>query len=273
MKKICMFGAALILALVLSNCGGGATSGPLAVTTWGEAFIEQGIPASEFADGWAVTFSVFLINLGEIKAARAGAAPGLLEGAYKIWDLTKTGPFTIATATVPGGLYNDVSYRLKPADNLSTAGNASLADMTLMQTNGYAVYVSGTATKGVATKQFAWGFAVDTHYRECQGTALVTQAGDAKTQLTIHGDHFFYDDLAASDPSLRFQTLADADTNGDNNGIITLQELAAVSGTAFSSLDNYGVGNQAQITDLKAYLEYLVRTLGHIDGEGHCHTH
>ena len=57
--------------------------GTLGVAIWGEEFIETGIPASEFADGYGVTFDSFLINVGEIAVAREeGLTPYTLFGDY-----------------------------------------------------------------------------------------------------------------------------------------------------------------------------------------------
>jgi hypothetical protein len=83
-------------------------------------------------------------------------------------------------------------------------------------------------------------------------------------QLTIHGDHFFYDDLDAPNPNLAFDLIASADAN--NDGDITLAELAAIDITAQT---RYQVGSRP-ITHLRAYIEALTVNLGHIDGEGHC---
>ncbi len=87
-------------------------------------------------------------------------------------------------------------------------------------------------------------------------------------QITIHGDHLFMDSLVEMEPSLRFDAIAAADA--DHDGDVTLEELEAVSQTAFEALDHYDVDPDSGITDLRAYLTYLATTVGHIDGEGHC---
>ena len=47
--------------------GGGVGSGVLQVTTWGEDYIESGIPSDDFEDGYSVTYEKFLIVLGNIE--------------------------------------------------------------------------------------------------------------------------------------------------------------------------------------------------------------
>jgi len=138
-----------------------------------------------------------------------------------------------------------------------------------MQAAGYAVWISGSATKDASTLQFAWGFTGETVYSGCEATESVPDGGTGVTQLTIHGDHLFYESLVDHGAGLRFQALADADVNGD--GEVTPTELAAISGTAFQALDHYDVPPGSGIDNLWHYLAAQIATLGHIDGEGHCH--
>jgi hypothetical protein len=155
------------------------------------------------------------------------------------------------------------------------AGNCTEAQLTLMKDNGYNVYVEGTAMDGTSTITFAWGFTSGTSYSDCHsdehGEGVVVPDGGTETvQFTIHGDHFFYDDLQSEDPSLRFQAIADAD--GDDDGDVTLEELAAVDLTSLP-LGTYGTGGDGSITNLRQFIEALTHTLVHYRGEGHCHAH
>ena len=145
------------------------------------------------------------------------------------------------------------------------AGNASPADTERLTQNGWAVYVEGVATKADVTKRFAWGFEGTQRYFPCESTATFT-AGVAEVQLTIHGDHLFYDDLTAEEPNVAFDVVASADT--DDDGEITVEELTArdITGEA-----RYQVGS-FPVTNLYAFIEHQIGTLGHIDGEGHCET-
>lgn len=257
--------AACCLAL-FTACDAGGGEGELAVQIYGEEFIEEGIPADEFADGWAVTFDSFLISVGEVGVAEAGATAAIDEPKFQIFDLAVASSGAgqqVAAATVPGGAYDDTRYFVAPSAD-AVAGNASAADVALMNDGGYSVYVAGSATKDGATKTFAWGFTTRTRYEACESKAVVDPAAPASVQLTIHGDHLFYDDLFSETPSVRFDLIADADADAD--GAITQAELQAVD---LRPLDNYQVGS-TDIIDLWRFIEYLTSTLGHIDGEGHC---
>lgn len=252
------------LALLAACDGGGA--GDLSVQIYGEEFIEAGIPADVFADGWSVTFDNFLISVGEVAVAEASADAALDEPRFQIFDLAADSSgagFAVASATVAAGAYDDTRYIVAPSAT-AVAGNVKAGPHELMTTKGYSVYVKGEATRGDERVTFAWGFTTRTVYEACQSKAVVDPATPAEVQLTIHGDHLFYDDLFSEEPSVRFDLIAQADADAD--GIVTAEELAAVD---IRALENYQVGS-TDITDLWRFVEHLTTTLGHIDGEGHC---
>jgi hypothetical protein len=262
-------GVAMMMAscLVSTACGDDseAGEGALGVEIWGEEFIETGIPASEFADGWGVTFDKFLVNVGEISVAEDGAAPAFEDAAMRVFDLAAaSGPVAIGSETAPAGTYDHTAYVIAPTSTTSVVGNASGEDLQLMQGSEYSVYVEGAATNGTETVTFAWGFAKRTDYGPCHSTGVLEADGSVKVQLTIHGDHLFYDDAVSETPVLRFADIAAADT--DSDGAVTQSELEAYDITA---LPNYGVGSY-DIDNLWAFIEHMTSTLGHIDGEGHC---
>ncbi len=258
--------AGLCAAALAVGCesDGGGGEGTLAVEIWGEDFIEAGIPAGEFADGFGVTFERFLVVVSDVSAARGAGTPDVSDPTARVFDLTREGPFPLLTRPVPAGRYDHTNYRIAPATADTTAGNATAADLDEMRAGGLSVLVAGTASDGPVTKHFAWAFTTDTRYVHCASLADVAAGGAATVQLTIHGDHLFYDDLFSETPSLRFAELAAADA--DNDGEVTQAELAAHDITA---LANYGTGSE-DIAELGSFVAFLTRTLGHIDGEGHC---
>lgn len=256
---------ALILAsLSLLACG--SKPGPLQVTIYGEEFIEEGIPADEFSDGWKLTFTKFLVSLGDVSAANQHDAPAILDSTYRIFDLTRPSSgngHNVLSAEVPGGTYNHVGYRIAPPPAGAILGNAVAADLDRLRQGGFGLYVEGTAMKGTTTKTIRWGFTGKTRYGECHSTAVI-DGGSAKSQITIHADHLLYDDLFSSEPNVSFELVASADRNGD--GEVTQAELAAVD---ISTQARYQVGSTG-IRDLWSFISYQTATVGHIDGEGHC---
>jgi hypothetical protein len=257
------------LALADGACGDnidGSLPGTLDVQIYGEQFIEDGIPAGVFADGWSLRFDSFLVSVGEVSATAAGAdTPALEDDTYRIFELAQSSGgdgFLVLSGRVPGGAYDDIGYRIAGSSE-AVAGNATAEDVALMNESGYAIHVEGQATRGDQRRTFAWGFTMATTYRRCRSVAAIDGVG-ASSVLTIHADHLFYDDLVSEEPSVRFDAMASAD--GDGDGDVTTDELSAVDITGF---ERYQVGS-FDVTDLWNFVDHQTSTVGHIDGEGHC---
>ncbi len=274
--------ASLILvasAVSWAACGDEGGSGTLLVTTYGEDFIEKSIPAATgggegMADGYSVKFGKFLVALSGLKVAHGEGDLGGEVAGPLVFDLHPAGPHTVATFQDIGARrWDRVSVTLAPA-KAAAAGNAAAADVKLMNDNGYSVYVEGTAEKGGKKHTFRWGFTTATRYAECHEKTsghgvVVPTGGSATAEITIHGDHLFYDDLQSSDPSLRFEAVAKADADAD--GEVTLAELAKVDLTTLPA-GQYGTGGAGSVKDLGQFIASLTRTLVHFQGEGHCHS-
>ncbi len=252
----------LVLAATVVSCGDDGKEGTVAVTIWGEEFIEEGIPAAELADGWAIHFESFVVTVGGITAAGQSFADA------QTFDLTRPGPLPVASGAATSGAIEPVGYSLLVADNNTTNVNVDTATFDELVAQGWSVYVEGSATKDGSTITFSWGFDVSVDYIGCHATDSVPKGDTGTTQLTIHGDHLFYESLVDHDAGLAFGVLADADADGD--GEVTPAELAAVSGVDFLALDHYNVPAGSNIDNLWDYLAGQIATLGHIDGEGHC---
>lgn len=251
---------------------------PIAIvkfTTWGEEYIEEELPAqvgmaNGFADGWKVKYSKFLVVFKDITVADATGKVASKQPGAKAFDLTKKGPVEVYSASIPATKYEQVSYAVAPDAN-AEAGNIDAADLALLKSRNASLIVLGTATKGAVSKTFEWTFTGDTQYLDCEkaekgGKGVVLTVGNTTTtQLTVHGDHLFYDDLQKPDTKLRFDAIAAADTNNDNK--VTLEELAAVS---LTSLSNYGTGSVSNVRTLREFVTALSRTVGHYEGEGEC---
>ncbi len=232
--------AALAPMAVLTGCG----SATWQVTTWGEAYIEDGIPASAFDDGCSATFDTFTVQITEAAlldgdGAVVGEAPG---GSFA---LTEPGPQDVGSASVPARFYDTARFRIAPE-------------------GGASIHAVGSVTCGADTVAFDWSFTTDTTYVCAPEGLTLASGGTSTTELTVHGDHFFYDGLENADAAVRGQAIVDADADVD--GTVTLAELAAVDVAPLG----YAVGQYSDVTDLAAFVTHLTRTLGHVDGEGHC---
>lgn len=247
----------LVLFTALAACGG---TGTVTFTTWGEEYIENEIPPSSastegFVDGWSLKYSKFVVVLKDVTLAQKSGGKGPQQSGAKVVDLTQKGPVEVVTFNdVPAGKWDLVSYAIAPGDD------------------GVSLHLAGAATKGAVTKTFDWAITNDTLYTGCtnpdfgEGVTIPT-GGTEVVQLTIHGDHFWYDDLQAETARLRFDAMAGADANAD--GIITLAELRAVQLTSLP-LGQYGTGGAASVKTLYDFVAALSRVLGHYRGEGHC---
>lgn len=265
----------LLGMLCLCACNADAGSGKVAFTTWGEEYIEEEIPASEFADGWRVHYTKFLVALSDITVAGA-AGEGAKDTAQRVFDLTKPGKKAVFEAELEAKEWEAVSYRIGPVVSGAIADpSATQADLDAMIAGKYSVYVEGRGEKDGVTKRFAWGFGADTTYKNCRGEvggverpgAVVTAGGTDTIELTIHGDHLFYDDLASADAKLRFVNIASADANDD--GEVTLDELNAVNLEDLVD-GTYQVGGFSDVFTYRDFVTRLSRTVGHFRGEGEC---
>ncbi len=223
------------------GCGG---TGDWVVETWGEDYIEEGMPESVFEDGCSVVYDRFEVGVSEVALLDGdGAIAGSVPGAR--FEMTEPGPQTIGSVGVRATYYSTARFVVSSADDAS-------------------VHASGTLTCGGADKSFDWRFDTATTYL-CEPADLTIPAGgEALTQLTIHGDHLFYDGLEDPDALVRGQAVFDADADAD--GAITQDELAAVSVATLG----YAVGQYSEVTTLADFVSFLTQTLGHVDGEGHC---
>lgn len=269
-----------LAAALLGGCGSETEgTGAVSFSTWGEDYIEKEIPAATFADGWTIKYSKFLIVLGDIRVADEKGAVGAQMETTILVDHHLPGVKPIQSfANLEAKPWTDVSFVSRPADASTTlVMGVTEADLTMMKAQGHAVYVEGSAEKGAEKKTFQWGFGVSTKYAQCRGAkdgreiegVLVTNGGTDDVELTIHGDHFFYDDLQSPDAKVRFEAIASADA--DANGEITLAELSQKKLVDIDpSMGGYGTGILADVNDLGAFVTALSRTLGHFRGEGEC---
>lgn len=266
-----------VAAAALMGCGGG--TGSVVFTTWGEELIEEKLPvkvgdAPGFVDGWELRYTKFLVVISDITVAKSSGGTPARAGGQKVFDLTKKGPVEVARLeSLPADRYDAVSYAIAPA-TAAVAGNADAADVAFINAQQHSLYFEATVTKAAVTKTLKWGFATNTSLEDCEaedtGKGVVVPNGAVETvQLTMHGDHPFYDELQSSEASVRFDAIAGADQ--DDNAEVTLAELEAVSLTTLP-VSQYGTGGASNVKTLKDFVSALTRTVGHFRGEGECTT-
>ncbi len=227
--------AALFLASACSDDKSEGGEGTLNITAYGEDFIELGIPADEMADGWSVNFDTFVVTIDAVNVANKSFP---VSEPVDISVPTEGAGHRISSGVAPVGAHANSSFSITHVE------------------------LAGSAVKDADTKTFNWTFENATNYTACETTTKVTDGGEATFQITVHADHFFYDSLVAEEPQVVFQALADADT--DLDGFITKTELES------TDIGSYDPGNDNTVDNLWTWLIAQSRTLGHVDGEGHC---
>jgi hypothetical protein len=279
--------SAMVAAVAASTvaCGSDNGNGTVVITTWGESFIEDGLSSDAFPkDHWSVKYSRFLVEYHSVTIADENQNIVAKLDHPLVFDMTKkaTGnPKTLATFRLEAKAWPNLSYQVGPISDDAKPGDlASDADVTLLQTDQASVHVEGTATSpDGSTKTFNWSFSPATLFQGCHGEqdgkdvegVLVTNGGTQIVELTVHGDHFFYDDLQSEEAVPRFQALADADA--DHDGDITLAELDQVPLYTIPLAEGtYGTGALGNVNTLGDYERTLSRTIGHYRGEGSCNS-
>lgn len=259
----------LASVLTLAAACGDPEPGSIAVTVYGEEFIEEGIPADVTVDGWRIDFELFLVSIGGAATQAGHDTPELTVPGYQIFDLAQAsggGGYTLATLEAPAGTYDHFGYVIRP-EAAATAGNAHEVDVAAMKAAGSSLRVKGTATKGQTAIWFDWSFTQRLTHAHC----VVEDSVDGNTitmQATIHADHLFYDDLVSAEPNVAFDLIAASDgADGSTpDGTVTQAELAAKD---IRGETRYQVGS-FPVDDLWEFISHQVGTVGHVNGEGHC---
>ena len=238
-----------------------ACSGELDVRAYGEAFAEDGIPATELRDGWSVRFDELVVAFDDVRVT--GVESANADGGY-VFDLAAQSDgrgHPLDALAVATGDYDELHFRVALPTEV-VGGNATDAQIDAMRAGRYAVFVAGEATSNGRTIGFEWGVPIDSSY-DCAIDTRVRADEPTRVELTLHADHLFADDLEV-EPELTFDALAAADT--DDDGVVTPSELGAVE---LAGLDAYQTGRD-DIDDLWAFVGNLALTMPHVNGEGPC---
>ncbi|HEX2568069.1 MAG TPA: hypothetical protein VH877_00835 [Polyangia bacterium] len=284
--------------LPLAACGGSTGNAQIFITA--ESTIPQGIDGGEdpenIRDGWSVRYDKFLVALGNFRAGR-NSAPGdrRTDPRVLILDLTKlpaSGYVLTEFKDLAATRWNQVGYDLPNATPSAVrTDTATQADYDLMVRNGWSLYVEGRLSNPsgqscrptapadcvAATEiRFRWGLRAGTAFDGCspaQGEAgfAVPTGGTAQVKPTIHGDHWFFNNLTNGvEITDRYaQWIANCDL--DRDGETTTGELASVQpGLVFPSSRYSLSGSIIPIDSAFDYLEAQARTIGDFQGDGEC---
>jgi hypothetical protein len=306
MVRIGSFALASLLVAGAVGCSGddsitGTAKGSAQVFVVAEETISGGLEAGtgeeNIQDGWAVSYSKFLVSIGNFRAKSSQTGKEVKDSTVWILDLKNapaTGVVTASFADLDAVRFDKVGEDMPvPTASAKSGPGLSDADRKLMIDGGYSVFVEGTMSKTdgqsckpgttdcVAAKEikFKWGFAMGTSFDDCasaQGDTgfAVPSGGVVQVKPTIHGDHWFFSDLTeGAEVTNRYaQFIADADL--DRNGETTIDELKAVKATDAFPTSKYKLsgGVDGPIATAWDYVRSQARTVHDFQGDGECPT-
>lgn len=253
----------------------GEPGGTLIARVDGERFVEEGMPASMFADGWSLRFDQFLVSVGEVTAHSEGRR--VVAGGYRILDLARPSggaAHALLSAAAPDGAYDRFHYTIAPAPD-AQPGNVSPADANAMQRARASVHVRATATKDGRSHRLDLAFSPRLAH-DCKISSAIrartAEQASLELRATLHADHLLMDNTPESNLRLGILVAADGADGSTPDGVTTSAELAA---TRIDDNADYKVKSAkdlsgAPIVTLHQYLERRLATIGHVDGELPC---
>ncbi|WP_437525480.1 hypothetical protein WME79_38640 [Sorangium sp. So ce726] len=256
--------------------------------------LEPGTGEENIADGWKVTYERFLVTIGNVRAARSDAEETLGDASVFVLDL-KNAPATRYVIAdfqdVSAVRWDRFGFDLPNATaGVKTLPPTTATDVDLMVEGGYSLFFEGSIEKEdgescpppgdacvpAARVRFSWGLSAGTSFDDCatedglNGFSVPT-SGTVAVKPTIHGDHWFFDNITAGvELTKRYaQYIADSDLDGD--GETTIDELKQVNAAdVFGDEYNLAGASGGPIETAYDYVVAQARTLGDFQGDGEC---
>jgi hypothetical protein len=289
--------ATLLATLLAASAGCGddaAETGDVRVRVSGEEGAKLGYPFTVegetigFVDGWTMTFTKVVASVGGLRLRAAGGEEAPVTTDDVVVGLTTEDPLAWTLEGVPARRWDRVSYRLVvPPAGARLVGGATADDAARLRALGAVLLLAGTArrTSGGDTYTFELFAPEAVEASACvsgfDGTdgVVVPAGGTVDVELTLHLDHFFFDTLVG-DADMRFEAMAataDADRHITFDGLAA-QDLTDLRDTAGMPLRDeagapivYDPGSAPlPAQDLREFVRFATRTVGHFNGEGHC---
>jgi len=273
--------------------------------------IAAGSAEEDIADGWQVDYAQFVVAVGNVETALVGSDEHAHDETVYAVDLTQlpaTGLPLWSIDDVTAGDW-DVFYSIGDAASAvrhSSVDQGVLDDMvagdltysiagTLSQTGGQSCPPAALANPGAAVPngntnsagddcydnpsiEFGFDVQTPTLFGPCEVDGIpgftVPAGGTVTIAFTIHGDHVFFNGFPEGGEggvTRLAQWLADCDLDVD--GVVTMDELAAIAPSDLAEIDNrYQLGGSplTPLDSMLTYVEAQLKTQGHFQGEGEC---
>jgi len=281
---------AILAGSLMAGCGssstGGSGQGNLSVVLEAEetivAGIESGNGDENILDGFDVTFSKYVVSIGNVAMSQVVDDPNPLSSAdVVIADFTSLGSFPDLTSFngIPTGQYVSFGYETPTPDaSVENFNDVDEEDFNAMITYGWSYLIEGTITQvsDGASKEFMIEASVPTVYGDCAVEDMepgVNVASDSSVDITLHGDHIVFNGFPEDEGAVQRLASWLWAIEDDGDGVLTKDDFeAATNVEELFPTPTYTLtgGPIEPIRNAWDFIRAQLGTQGHIRGEGEC---
>jgi hypothetical protein len=283
------FWASVIVSSLAIGCGssstGGSGEGNLSVVLEAEETIVRGIESGDgdenILDGFDVTFSKYIVSIGNVAMSQAGDTNPQSSSDVVIADFTSLGSFPELTSFngIPTGQYTSFGFETPAPDaDVVNLNQVDQADFDAMIANEWSYIIEGTITdvETEESKDFLIEADVPTVYSDCAVEDMepgVNVAGDSSVDVTLHGDHIVFNGFPEDEGAVQRLASWLWAIEDDGDGVLTKTDFEAATnvGELFPSPTYTLTGGPIDpIENAWDFVRAQLGTQGHIRGEGEC---
>lgn len=284
-RSLSTLGLSVAITGSLLGCPSTPT-GDLVVSLQAEDTIAEGLAAGmgdeEITDGWAISYTKFIVALGHVHVQQAGGASNevVMDVLADLRTVSSAGRPIQTLMGLPTGRYTFEYDTPIAAADFTRDASVSAADQARMVAEGCTYLIQGTATRDARSIAFDFCLAAET-VLECSAMegaeGIVINSGSNSAAMTLHGDHLWFNgfpDGAEGVVMRRAGWLALVDDRTGTDGMLTNADLMATPVTVLDptlySLTGAPSVDGMPIVNLLQYARAQVTTQGHLNGEGEC---
>ena len=285
------------LALGVYACGNGSGGdGNLQVLIGAEETIPDGLQSGDgdenILDGFNVDFDDYIVSIGNVEMSMGGKKTQT-DDTVIVVDLTSlptAGLTLVDFVGIPTGQYDEFGFET-PMPTLESTLDDSVDpnDFEAMVDNEWSYLIRGVLTDDggtpgdnsddgqVVNRRFEIGATVPTVYSFCgvdDAQMLgVSVSVESSAEVTIHGDHIFFNGFPEEEGTVRrlAQWMADIEDINDDDVLTQVDfEAATDLGSLFPSSEYELTGGPLEVTTAWDFVRAQLGTQGHFQGEGEC---
>lgn len=281
--------ATVIVGSLAIGCGssstGGRGEGNLSVVLEAEetiiAGIESGTGDENIMDGFDVTFSKYIVSIGNVAMSQVNDTNPQTSPDVVIADFTSLGSFPELTSfnRIPTGQYTSFGFETPTPDaNAENFNEVEEGDFNAMTTNGWSYLIEGAITdvETEEAKDFLIEADVPSVYEDCAVEDMetgVNVASDSSVDITLHGDHIVFNGFPEDEAAVERLASWLWAIEDDGDGVLTKTDFEAATNVEelFPSPTYTLTGGPIEpIENAWDFIRAQLGTQGHIRGEGEC---